>query len=627
MARGLSGLLGGLRGRGKGAGRWKALRQDRCLACGAPLAEEALYLRYRVCPQCGFHYSLTARERIDLLVDQGTFREKYRTIASLDPLSFRGKVPYRQRLFRDQKRTGLTEAAVVGLGSIGGFRAVLFFLDFSFMGGSMGCVVGEKVALALELARKKGLPLVAVVTSGGARIQEGVLSVMQMAKVSVAAHRLHQEGVPFLCVLGNPTTGQVFASFANMADVLLAEPGALVGLAPLRALQQAVAQRLPQEAHTAKAQFTHGMLDLVVERESLGPTLATLLTLLATPRAQITKPKGRDGKAKGALGAWDSVELARHAQRLSARDFIQSILTPFVELHGDRVGDDDPAMVCGFGAIQGHPVAVIGQQRTDQSQNGAPGGEGSGPAGFRKAQRLMGLAAKFRLPVVTLLDTPGPLQSPEAEESGLGHALATTMLQMAGLPVPTVAAIIGEGGSEAALALGVADRILMLEHAIYSPISPEAAATLMFRDASRVRDAAESLGLTAQDCLERELIDVVVPEPAGGVHTNPEEAARLLQRALVRALAQASSGSQRKLQKARYKKFRNMGEYTSYFRVALAREIASLQSVMKEKTKATKTKKARKQGKILTMPQPVPDAPAPKESPGPEGDAGSSTED
>ncbi len=182
---------------------------------------------------------MTARERVLQLADPGSFKETHRSLISLDPLSFSSQVSYRRRLFSDQRRTGLTEAAVTGAATIGGLPTALVVLDFGFMGGSMGSVVGEKVALAFETAARRKMPLVAVVTSGGARLQEGPLSMMQMAKTVVAAARFHEKGLPFVCVMANPTSGQVYASYASLADVIMAETGALMGFASLRGMEEA----------------------------------------------------------------------------------------------------------------------------------------------------------------------------------------------------------------------------------------------------------------------------------------------------------------------------------------------------------------------------------------------------
>ena len=576
MVRNLTDLLSSVARRGRSEERVVESRKT-CLVCDASLVDSQLYTQYRVCHVCRFHYSMTARERIDALADPCTFRETNRSLISLDPLSFSSRVSYKQRIFRDQRRTGLTEAAVTGTCSIGGSPAVLITLDFGFMGGTVGCVVGEKVALALELAVKKKLPAIAIVTSGGARIQEGVLSLMQMAKTSFAHSQLHDKGLPFISVLANPATGQAFASFGNLADVIVAEPGAIVGFSPLRDIRETSGQPLPMGSHTAESHLDHGMLDAVVDRAQLRDLLAVLLDLLGPQyRLTLRKKSQKQRIERQPIEAWSSVQLARHESRPSSLDYIGRIFGTFVELHGDRSFGDDKSVVSGLGHLGGQTVMVIGQER-GRGHNAAEHADGrTSPEGFRKAQRALRLASKFDLPLITLIDTPGPNLSLEAEERGLGNAIATTMALMAGLQIPTVSALIGEGGSAGALALGVADRVLMMEHAIYSTISPEDAAELIYQDEARADEVSESLRLTAHDCLELGIVDIVVPEPPGGAHTNPDEAARQLRRTLLQELAELQSMSKRRMLKKRYEKFRNMGEYNSHYKTAITREVNAL---------------------------------------------------
>ena len=613
MVRNLTDLLSSVVRRGRSEERVVETRKT-CLVCDASLVDSQLYTQYRVCHVCRFHYSMTARERIDALADPGTFRETNRSLISLDPLSFSSRVSYKQRIFRDQRRTGLTEAAVTGTCSIGGSPAVLITLDFGFMGGTVGCVVGEKVALALELAVKKKLPAIAIVTSGGARIQEGVLSLMQMAKTSFAHSQLHDKGLPFISVLANPATGQAFASFGNLADVIVAEPGAIVGFSPLRDIRETSGQPLPMGSHTAESHLDHGMLDAVVDRTQLRDLLAVLLDLLGPQyRLTLRKKTQKQRIERQPLEAWSSVQLARHESRPSSLDYIGRIFGTFVELHGDRSFGDDKSVVSGLGHLGGQTVMVIGQER-GRGPNAAEHADGrTSPEGFRKAQRALRLASKFDLPLITLIDTPGPNLSLEAEERGLGNAIATTMALMAGLQIPTVSALIGEGGSAGALALGVADRVLMMEHAIYSTISPEDAAELIYQDEARADEVAESLRLTAHDCLELGIVDIVVPEPPGGAHTNPDEAARQLRRTLLQELAELQSMSKRRMLKKRYEKFRNMGEYSSHYKTAITREVNALRGFV-----ATGVRRiARRRRK----PQELPDGLA-SSSPGPSDEAG-----
>ncbi len=550
--------------------------RDRCLFCEEAISETAAYRAYRICPYCRFHYTLSARQRIELLADKRSFKESYKYLSSVAPIAFSQRDSYRNLLSQNQNRTGLTEATVTGTCRIGGIKTMLVVLDFGFMGGSMGSVVGEKIALGLEAAARRDLPLVALVTGGGARIQEGVLSLMQMAKTVTAANRFKQKGAPFIVVLANPSTGQAYASFANLADVILAEPGSLIGLSPLRTLREATEAPLPQDAHTAEAHLHHGLLDNVVDRESLKSRLASLLRVLTSqkpdkgefkPAARARSRAGPDPKA------WEAVTVARHGERPSATFYIRSSMESFVELHGDRLSSDARSIVAGVGYLCGEPVAVIGQQRPYSLD-----GERYHiyPDGLRKAQRLIKLAIRFALPLVTFIDTQGADPGLEAEEQGIGNAIATTLSMMAEAPVPLVSAIIGEGGNEGALALGIADRIVMQQYSIYSPISLNRTMSRPYGDPELDREAAEALMLTARDCLELGIIDVIVPEPAGGAHTNPREAATALQSAIVRQLAMVSRLSQSKLMNARYKKFRQMGEKSAYSQEAMDREVELL---------------------------------------------------
>ncbi|MDP2953286.1 MAG: acetyl-CoA carboxylase carboxyltransferase subunit alpha/beta, partial [Chloroflexota bacterium] len=340
----LADLLASFRSRGAFEEKGQApATEEVCFFCASDLTRSDLYRRFRICPACRFHYSLPARERIELLADPGSFKEVNYSLVSLDPLSFSGMEPYQKRISEAQQRTGLTEALVTGVCSIAKHPTVLAVLDFGFLGGSMGCVVGEKMALAFELAIKKKLPLVTIATSGGTRMQEGILSLMQMAKTAAAAKRMDAAGLPFISVLANPTTGEVYASFANLGDIVISEPRALLGLAPLRVVQEMAGQPLPEGAHTAEGHLKHGMVDMIIERSKLRESLALILGLITShPRRGGRKRKKETfpALARGEASAWKRVELARHRQRPTALDYIYRITSSFVELHGDRLYGD-----------------------------------------------------------------------------------------------------------------------------------------------------------------------------------------------------------------------------------------------------------------------------------------------
>ena len=552
---------------------------DRCLFCEEPISDSPSYLTYRVCPFCRFHYTVTARERIELLVDKGTFKENYKYVKTVEPLSFSRRNRYRKFLEQDQNRTGLTEAAVAGKCRIGDVETMLIVLDFGFMGGTMGSVVGEKVSMAFENAARRGIPAVAVVSGGGVRIQEGVLSLMQMAKTVTAANRLRDEEVPLIVVLANPSTGQAYASFANLADVILAEPGSLIGLSPLRTLREVSKMPLPLDAHTAEAHVGHGLLDNVVDRENLQPRIASILQILTAQKHGKSNHKNllkSEPEECDEVEPWEAMTVARNLERPQASSYFRSILDPFIELRGDRLNSDDRSVVTGIGFMDGLAVAVIGQQRRTLVE-----GERYHvfPDGLRKAQRLIDLASRFKLPLVTLIDTQGADPGLEAEEQGIGNAIARTLSSMLTVPTPMVSVVIGEGGSEGALALGLSDRILMQQFAIYSPISVNHTLGAAHHDHMLDREAAEALMLTAHDCLELGIADEVVPEPDGGSHVDPHKASTDLQTAILTNLFQLSKMSEGKLLKKRYKKFRRMGEGSGHSQEAMNREVNLLMSI------------------------------------------------
>ena len=557
---------------------------DRCLYCEEPISDSHSYLTAKVCPFCRFHYTITARERIDLLADRGTFKESHKYLSSVAPLSFTRRGRYGELLSQDQNRTGLTEAAVTGRCKIDGEDVVLIVLDFSFMGGTMGSVVGEKVTTALEAAAKGGVPVVAVVSGGGVRVQEGVLSLMQMAKTVTAANKLRDEGAPFIVVLANPSTGQAYASFANLADVILAEPKSLIGLSPLRTLRETSTIPLPLDAHTAEAHVGHGLLDNVIDREALRTRLSVLLRILQGNK----QDKSKEDRALEAdlvkaasevcttVDPWDALSAVRHSERPAAATYFRQMLDPFIELRGDRLNSDDRSIVAGVGYLGELPVAVVGQQRR-------PLVEGERyhvyPDGLRKAQRLIGLASRFKLPLVTLVDTQGADPGLEAEEQGIGNAIARTLSSMLDVPTPIVSVVIGEGGSEGALALGLADRILMQQYAVYSPISMNHNLAGAFHEPLLDREAADALMLTAQDCVELGIADRVIPEPKGGAHLDPRAAGAALQGSILWELNRLGKMSQNKLMKRRYSKFRRMGESSDYSQEAMTREVELLMSI------------------------------------------------
>lgn len=546
-----------------------------CYWCGAAQAKSDLYQSYRVCDKCGYHHTISAWERVYLLADPSSFVEFEWYGTTSDPSNLLGNPEYEERIREARERTGLSEAVVAGTCTIGGNPVVLAVLDFGFLGGNMGIVVGDRIARAFEIAVKRKLPVVTVVSSGGARIEEGVLSLAQMAKTAVVSRRLASKGLPHISVLTHPTTGEVYASFANLGDVIFAEPQAMIGFAPIRVLREAEETPGTESGHTAESHLAHGLIDQIVDRTGVRHLISVTLDLMSSryrlgvkkhvaPYFAPTHPQEQ---------AWQTIQIARHEDRPTAREYIERLTAAFVEIRGDRSYSDDPALVCGLAELGGQAVVLIGQQRDQNDGHIAP-------EGFRKAQRAMMLAAKFGLPLINLIDSPGASPEAESEERGIGNAIASTMALLSDLETPVVSVIIGQGGSEAAVAFGIADCVMIMENAYLSVVSPERAASIVFRDAKRAQELAAALKLTAADCKELRVVDHVIPEPRGGAHTDPLEAARLVKNLILRELLQIQTQSPSQLIKNRYRRMRYAGGRAPFLGGIFAKQTAQLQRLL-----------------------------------------------
>jgi acetyl-CoA carboxylase carboxyl transferase subunit beta len=537
---------------------------EHCPRCQAILPRRTRNWRLRICPACNLHLRLPARERIGVLIDDSTFEERDAELASGDPLAFRDSRTYQSRLLHQQSVHQHRDALITGAARIGGIPVTIAVLDFSFMGGSMGLVVGEKLAAAAEESLERRRPLVTVVASGGARMQEGMFALWQMARTAAAIKKLRAAGIPYISVLTDPTTGGVFASFASLGDVILAEPEALIGFAGPRVAEAIMGSPLPEGSHRAEYLLAHGHIDAVVPRVALRQAIVRLLeswqraTRLDDEGARQHHPWHAD--PAGALpDAWTITQEVRSPERPSANAYLQAIVTEFQPLAGDRLSADDPAVIGGPGWIGGLPAMVIGLDRGhDRFPDEAP--LRPRPAAFRKAHRLMTLAARWRLPVVLFVDTPGAWPGIESEEHGLAAAIAQDLALLSDLPTPVVSVVIGEGGSGGALALAIADRILMQERAIFSVIAPEGAAAILYRDPDRAPELAASMRITARDLEAFGMIDGIIREPEGGAQANPELAAQMVERAIVATLDELRRYDVRQLVRQRYERVRHLGD-------------------------------------------------------------------
>ena len=483
----------------------------KCKKCGGIVLIDDVRSGGYICPKCGGYFRMSAYERIKRVADEGTFLEWDRNLVGTDPLQFEG---YEAKLAATRLRTHMKEAVITGRCRIGGRQTVLCVMDGRFFMASMGEAVGEKITRAVERATKLKLPVIIFACSGGARMQEGILSLMQMAKTSAAIKRHSEAGLLYISVLTDPTTGGVMASFAMLGDIILAEPGALAGFAGQRVIEQTIHQKLPKGFQRAEFLQEHGFVDRIVKREEMRQVLSDLLMLHHAGEENVSEnisglqdkinklacgnsdegrreqlqlgKAGADQKKEPSCNAkkltyektaWDRVRLAREQGRSISSDYIRA----------QEKGKNTKEQVAhNFGMCQ--------------------------PGGYRKVKRLLAEAEKFKRPVICFVDTPGAYCGIEAEEQGQGEAIATSISDMSALSVPVLSIIIGEGGSGGSLALATANEVWMLENAMYSILSPEGFASILWKDSHRAKEAAACMKLTAEDLLGLGVIEKVFAE-------------------------------------------------------------------------------------------------------------------
>ena len=560
-------------------GMWR-----KCNKCGQPIYVEDVVNNYYVCPKCGGYFRVHAYRRIEMLVDAGTFEEWDKEMPFSNPLHFPN---YEKKVQAAREKTRLNEAVVIGKGSIEGNPAVVGVCDARFIMSSMGHVVGEKIAAAVERATREKLPVIIFACSGGARMQEGIVSLMQMAKTSAALKRHHEAGQLFISVLTDPTTGGVTASFAMLGDIILAEPHALIGFAGPRVIEQTIGQKLPEGFQRAEFLLEHGFVDKIVERKDQKRVLGQILYMHqkhpmtngpeqeeeALQRNEGRRPEGRGPVGKivdfvdkhrkpsqeGGKTAWDTVLLSRQTDRPTAMDYIDGLFDEFIEFHGDRYFKDDGAIVGGIAMFHGMPVTVIGQQKGRNTKDNIKRNFGMpSPDGYRKALRLMKQAETFGRPIVCFVDTPGAYCGMDAEERGQGEAIARNLFEMSDLKVPVLSIVIGEAGSGGALAIAVANEVWMLENSTYSILSPEGFASILYKDSKKAPEAAKVMKITAADLKDLDIIERIVPEEEPATLDNLYRLVEYMDKAIVEFFETYLPMSGDALAEQRYDRFRRM---------------------------------------------------------------------
>lgn len=558
----------------------------KCNACKAAVFADEVKQNHYICPHCGNYFHVPAYRRIKMVVDRKSFTEWDVHMEEQNPLQYKG---YEEKIRSLREKTGLDEAVVTGKCTIKGTPTALGVCDCRFMMSSMGEVVGEKITRVFERATKERLPVILYICSGGARMQEGLVSLMQMAKTSMAIRKHSDAGLLYVPVLTDPTTGGVTASFAMLGDIILAEPKALIGFAGPRVIEQTIGQKLPKGFQRAEFLLEHGFVDKIVEREEQRSVLADILKLhenkipdygqsdnsdmemkYKSDNAESTETAVGDKRESentiwpefipsGNYTPWEHVQLARAKTRPTGKDYIEALFDDFMEFHGDRHCGDDPAVIGGVAFFHGKPVTVLAQEKGEGTRENIARNFGMvSPEGYWKSLRLMQQAEKFHRPVICLVDTPGAFCGLEAEERGQGEAIAKNLYTLAGLTVPVLSIVIGEGGSGGALAFAVADEVWMLEHSVYSILSPEGFASILWKDSKKAKEAATVMKLTAADLYQMGMIEHVIPEAEPVSRENINDAAAYLENGIEDFLGKYGKTEPEKLLEYRYERFRKM---------------------------------------------------------------------
>ena len=501
---------------------------------------------------------LDARGLRDLVLDPGSWRSWDSPVPPRDVDD-----AYARELRQAAERTGADEAVLTGEGLLRGRRVAVIEGEFGFLAGSIGVATGGRLIAGIERATEEGLPLLAAPTSGGTRMQEGTLAFLQMIGITSAIARHKAAGLPYLVYLRHPTFGGVLASWGSLGHVSIAEPGASIGFLGPRVYQALYGEPFPEGVQTAEHMAEHGLIDAVVPHDLVADVADRALRVLAARQTWIRdvagaeRPTPEDGTdaddPEDHRSAWEVVTASRRPDRPGVRGLLRTAATDVVPLSGTGAGEKDPGLLLALARFGGAPCVVLGQDRRGQSLT-AP----LGPAALREARRGMHLAAELRLPLLTLIDTPGAALSREAEEGGLAGEIARCLHDLVVLRAPTLAVLLGQGTGGGALALVPADRVLAAANGWLGPLPPEGASAIVHRDIEHAGEMAASQGVRATDLWRAGIVDRVVPERPDAAD-EPVEFCRRLGRVLGEELAGLLGRDDVERHRSRMHRYRHLG--------------------------------------------------------------------
>jgi acetyl-CoA carboxylase alpha subunit/acetyl-CoA carboxylase beta subunit len=456
---------------------------------------------------------LGARELLETVLDERSWTSWDR---APDQLAEPGS-DYAAELEAARLRAGTDESLLTGAGRIAGRPVAVVVGEFGFLAGSIGHAASERLVAAIERATREGLPLVAAPTSGGTRMQEGTPAFVGMVKVTAAITQHKLAGLPYLVYLRNPTTGGVFASWGSLGHVTVAEPGALIGFLGPRVFEALYGQPFPQGVQTAENLFRRGLVDAVLPVDQLAEVAARALDVLMAGREGLPVPPELPLDTLDDVPAWESIERSRRPDRPGVRTLLKLCASTVVPLNGTGEGENDAGMLIALAKFGDFPCIVLGQDRRSQSAS-----HPLGPAGLRQARRGMRLARELHLPLVSVIDTSGLALSQEAEEGAAAGEIARCLADLVTLDAPTVCLLLGEGTGGGALALMPADRVVAAQHSWLSPLPPEGASAILFRDTSRAAEIASAQQVRSLDLLRNGIVDRIVSERPDAAE-EPEE--------------------------------------------------------------------------------------------------------
>ena len=504
----------------------------KCLNCNESIDNTDFYKKYDICPFCNFHYSIDYKKRIEIISDFNTFKEINKNLSIRKPELLNLDEDYKKNVRKTRKRTGLEEAAITGVCNIGGIKTVIILLDFGFMGGSMGLIVGEKISKAFNYASRNKLPVVSMISSGGKRIQEGLFSLVQMIKTVISTKELENKELPHITLFSNPSGGQVYGSFANRADFKLAEPGAIIGLFPLNELIDNAKVKSKIDISSENF-FRKGLIDKIVSRNTLKVELFTILENIISNNKIPKKIDLSIPSIKFNRSTKNKKEIEKG--RPTAKVYIEKVFEDFIQL-GNQIGNDQ--VISGLAKIASQPVIIIGQnyQRNLSSDKGLVTNND-----LLKIEKFIYISDKFKIPIVFFVDNKGFEISFKNEIAGLGNRLSKVIQDLSSHKQQIISIIIGETTSEASVLFLVSDVVMMLENSIFWPNNQNLDIDF----------------LTSKECLDNNLIDLIIPEPPLGAGKGPEDMARLIKISLLNSFSSLNSINSNRLLKNRNRKFLN----------------------------------------------------------------------